>query len=185
MSQKIKSFLPLKIAVMTVSDSRTAANDSTGDMLAQALQEQGHELVERTITSNDCYQIRYQLSAWIASAEVQVVLINGGTGFAANNATVAAITPLFDKVVDGFGEIFRQLSFQDIGSAALQSQAIAGLANETLIFAMPGSGGAAKLAWEQLIKPQLDARQGPCNFVAHVKNSPVNSCNPTQHLLNG
>ncbi|MCH8501095.1 MAG: molybdenum cofactor biosynthesis protein B [Aliidiomarina sp.] len=185
MSKKVKQFMPLHVAVMTVSDTRTDANDSTGAFLVESLKSAGHVVCERSITTNNRYQIRQQLSSWIASTDVQVVLINGGTGFAANNATVAAITPLFDKVVDGFGEIFRQLSFQDIGSAALQSQAIAGLANETLIFAMPGSGGAAKLAWEQLIKPQLDARQGPCNFVAHVKNSPVNSCNPTQHLLNG
>lgn len=185
MSKKVKQFMPLKVSVLTVSDSRNAENDTTGDALAAALQAEGHEVAERAMSSNDRYQIRRVLSDWIASADVQVVLINGGTGFAENNVTVPAITPLFDKVVDGFGEIFRQLSFKDIGSAALQSQAIAGLANDTLIFAMPGSGSAAKLAWDQLIKPQLDARQGPCNFVAHVKNSPINSCNPTQHLLNG
>lgn len=164
-----KQFVPLSVALLTISDSRTASADSTGDWLAKALASEGHSLLSRTLCANNKYQIRAQVSEWIASKQIQVVLVNGGTGFAAGNCTVTALQPLFDQVVAGFGEQFRHLSFLDIGSSSMQSRAIAGLANGTLIFAMPGSGGAARLAWEKLIQPQLDARQGPCNFVAHLK----------------
>lgn len=172
----LSRFYPLTIAVLTVSDSRTSNTDSSGELLCQLLQTAGHQLAERTLVPNNKYQIRAVLSQWIASDTIQVVLINGGTGYARGNCTVEAITPLLDDTVPGFGELFRQLSFNELGSAALQSGALAGIANGTLLFAMPGSGGACTLAMQQLILPQLDGHTGPCNFLAHVKNSPTNSC---------
>lgn len=172
----LSRFYPLTIAVLTVSDSRNADNDSSGDLLCQLLHTAGHQVAERTLLPNNKYQIRAALSQWIASDTVQVVLLNGGTGFAAGNCSAEAITPLLDDTVPGFGELFRQLSFNELGSAALQSGALAGLANGTLLFAMPGSGGACTLAMQQLILPQLDGRTGPCNFVAHIKNSQSQRC---------
>ncbi|MGP9801242.1 molybdenum cofactor synthesis domain-containing protein [Rheinheimera sp. NSM] len=176
----LRRFYPLNIAVLTVSDSRSSANDSksdsSGDLLCGLLQSADHQLAARALLPNNKYQLRATLSQWIASDTIQVVLINGGTGFNKGNCTVEAITPLLDRPVPGFGELFRQLSFSELGSAALQSGALAGLANGTLLFAMPGSGGACTLAMQQLILPQLDNKTGPCNFVAHVKNSPSQSC---------
>ncbi|MBV2127567.1 molybdenum cofactor synthesis domain-containing protein [Arsukibacterium indicum] len=172
----LSRFYPLTIAVLTVSDSRTSNTDSSGELLCQLLQTAGHQLAERTLVPNNKYQIRAVLSQWIASDTIQVVLLNGGTGYAKGNCTVEATTPLLDDTVPGFGELFRQLSFNALGSAALQSGALAGIANGTLLFAMPGSGGACTLAMQQLILPQLDGHTGPCNFLAHVKNSPTNSC---------
>lgn len=172
----LNRFYPLKIAVLTVSDSRNSNNDSSGELLSQMLLSADHQLVDRALLPNNKYQLRAKLSQWIASDNIQVVLINGGTGFQYTNCTVTALTPLLDTEVPGFGELFRQLSFNELGSAALQSGALAGLANGTLIFAMPGSGGACRLAMQQLILPQLDSKTGPCNFVAHVKNSQLKSC---------
>jgi molybdenum cofactor biosynthesis protein B len=180
----LSRFYPLNIAVLTVSDSRNTNNDSSGDLLCQLLQSADHQLAARALVPNNKYQLRATLSQWIASSTIQVVLINGGTGFHQANCTVEALTPLLDTPVAGFGELFRQLSFTQLGSAAMQSGAIAGLANGTLLFAMPGSGGACTLAMQQLILPQLDSKTGPCNFVAHVKgnfvahvkNSPSQSC---------
>lgn len=176
MTKIARQFYPLQLAVLTVSDSRTAENDSSGDLLCQLLTQAGHQLAERAVLPNNLYQLRALLSRWIASAEVQVILINGGTGYAADNCTVAAVTPLLDQTVPGFGELFRQLSWQQLGSAAMQSGALAGLANGTLVFAMPGSGSACTLAMQQLILPQLDGHTGPCNFIPHLKNSPASSC---------
>ncbi|MEW5681957.1 MAG: molybdenum cofactor synthesis domain-containing protein [Pseudomonadota bacterium] len=180
----LSRFYPLNIAVLTVSDSRNTNYDSSGDLLCQLLQSADHQLVARSLLPNNKYQLRAALSQWIASDNIQVVLINGGTGFHHTNCTVEALTPLLDTPVPGFGELFRQLSFNQLGSAAMQSGALAGLANGTLLFAMPGSGGACTLAMQQLILPQLDSKTGPCNFVAHVKgnfvahvkNSPSQSC---------
>ncbi|HAW91978.1 MULTISPECIES: molybdenum cofactor synthesis domain-containing protein [unclassified Arsukibacterium] len=172
----LSRFYPLTIAVLTVSDSRSSANDSSGDLLCQLLQTAGHQLAERIVLPNNKYHIRAVLSQWIASETIQVVLLNGGTGYAKGNCTVEALTPLMDTQVPGFGELFRQLTFNELGSAAMQSGALAGLANGTLLFAMPGSGGACRLAMQQLILPQLDSKTGPCNFVAHVKNNPINNC---------
>ncbi|QQD23913.1 molybdenum cofactor biosynthesis protein B [Venatoribacter cucullus] len=169
-------FFPLNLAILTLSDSRTAATDSSGDALQQLAESAGHRVCERALLSHNRYAIRALVSQWIASERVQVVVLNGGTGFAAGNCTPEAIRPLFDTEVEGFGELFRQLSYADIGSSSLQSRALAGMANGTLLFAIPGSGGACRQAWEQLIAPQLDSRTGPCNFVAHIKNSPQPSC---------
>lgn len=182
---KTREFYPLTLALLTLSDTRTAADDSSGNLLAGLITSAGHQLITRNLLPHNRYQIRAVLSRWIASDDIQVVLINGGTGFSQGNCTVEAITPLFDQTVEGFGEQFRQLSFADIGSSSMQSRAIAGLANGTLIFAMPGSGGACQQAWHALIAPQLDSRTGPCNFVAHIKNSPQKSCTASDNGQGG
>ncbi|MBN7819800.1 molybdenum cofactor biosynthesis protein B [Bowmanella yangjiangensis] len=158
----------LNIAILTVSDSRTQEQDNAGQYLQERLQSAGHKLTERHLLPRNRYLIRAQVSAWIASSEVQVVLINGGTGFHAKDCTPEAVSVLFDHEVTGFGELFRQLSYQDIGPSALQSRALAGLANHTLICCLPGSANACATAWQHLIGPQLDAREGKCNFLGHL-----------------
>jgi len=148
-----------------VSDTRTRKNDTSGDYLVQALEEAGHIATARSIVRDDVYQIRALLSAWIADESVDVVLITGGTGFSGRDSTPEAVQTLFDKDIDGFGEVFRALSYAEIGSSTVQSRALAGFANETVIFCMPGSTGACKTAWNGLIREQLDSRHRPCNFV--------------------
>lgn len=159
-----KAARALAIAVLTVSDTRGAANDSSGDYLAASAQAAGHALVERRIARDDKYLIRAVVSAWIADPRIDVVLTTGGTGFTGRDSTPEALTPLFDKVVNGFGELFRQLSFAEIGSSTIQSRAVGGLAGATLIFAMPGSTGACRTAWEGILANQLDIAHKPCNF---------------------
>ncbi|WP_027329417.1 molybdenum cofactor biosynthesis protein B [Marinimicrobium agarilyticum] len=163
-----KEKVPLNIAVLTVSDTRTFENDTSGQYLVDALKEDGHHLADRALLKDDIYQIRAQVSAWIAEAEIQVVLITGGTGFTDRDSTPEAMKPLFDKEVEGFGEMFRQISWEEIGTSTIQSRALAGLANNTLIACLPGSTGACRTGWTKLLQPQLDARQGPCNFVGHL-----------------
>jgi molybdenum cofactor biosynthesis protein B len=155
----------LSVAVLTVSDSRTRENDTSGDYLVEALEEAGHRAADRAIVRDDVYQIRARLSAWIADDTVDVVLITGGTGFSGRDSTPEAVAPLFDKAIDGFGEVFRALSYAEIGSSTVQSRALAGFANNTVIFCMPGSTGACRTAWSGLIREQLDSRHRPCNFV--------------------
>jgi molybdenum cofactor biosynthesis protein B len=155
----------LNVAVLTVSDTRTMDNDTSGQFLETSLLESGHTLADRTIVIDDVYQIRARLSAWIADATVNAILVTGGTGFSGRDSTPEAVSPLFDKTIEGFGEVFRALSFDEIGSSTIQSRAIAGLANRTAIFCMPGSTGACKTAWNGLIRDQLDAAHRPCNFV--------------------
>ncbi|AVJ16724.1 molybdenum cofactor biosynthesis protein B [Serratia rhizosphaerae] len=169
MSHASSEFLAARIAVLTVSDSRSAAEDTSGDYLQQAAQEAGHQVVARALVKDNIYQIRAQVSAWIASDEVQAVLITGGTGFTARDNTPEALTPLFDRQVEGFGELFRMVSYEEIGTATIQSRAVAGIANQTVIFAMPGSTRACRTAWERIIESQLDARNRPCNFQPHLK----------------
>lgn len=166
MSQTPKDapFLPLPIAVMTVSDSRSTDNDTSGAYLREQLAAAGHRLADQVICKDDVYQLRALFSRWIADPEVQVVISTGGTGITGRDSTPEAIAPLFDKTIDGFGELFRQISFQDIGASTVQSRAVAGLANGTLIFCLPGSTGACRTAWEQILLPQLDSRTRPCNF---------------------
>jgi molybdenum cofactor biosynthesis protein B len=159
---------PLNIAVLTVSDTRDFATDTSGQYLIDALTEEGHHLAERALLKDDVYDIRAQVSAWIAQPEVQVILITGGTGFTDRDSTPEAIAPLLDKQVEGFGEMFRAISWDEIGTSTMQSRALAGLANKTLIACLPGSTGACRTGWTQLLQPQLDARQGPCNFVGHL-----------------
>ena len=155
----------LSIGVLTVSDTRTEENDTSGGYLLQALKAEGHHCPAKSIVRDDIYQIRATLSAWIADVNVDVVLVTGGTGFSGRDSTPEAVRPLFDKDIDGFGEVFRALSFLEIGSSTVQSRALAGIANETVIFCMPGSTGACKTAWSGLICEQLDSSHRPCNFV--------------------
>ncbi|SFM87876.1 molybdenum cofactor biosynthesis protein B [Izhakiella capsodis] len=162
-------FTALNVAVLTVSDKRDASNDTSGDFLREAIGEAGHLVADHAIVPDNLYRIRAVVSNWIASRDVQVVIVNGGTGFNAKNCTPEALLPLLDREVEGFGEIFRMVSWEEIGSATLQSRAVAGLANQTLIFAVPGSTSACRTAWERIISDQLDARTGPCTFVSHLK----------------
>lgn len=168
-------FIPLQIAVLTVSDTRDESNDTSGQKLVEKLSDCGHQLADKVIVKDDIYQIRAHLSRWIASDTTQVVLITGGTGFTQRDSTPEAVTPLFDKIVDGFGELFRAESLKLIGSSTMQSRALAGMANGTLVVCMPGSTGACKDGWS-IIEPQLDAQQGPCNFVPHLKNIDIAAC---------
>ncbi|MCO4830251.1 MAG: molybdenum cofactor biosynthesis protein B [Gammaproteobacteria bacterium] len=154
----------LKIALVTVSDTRTAENDTSGDYLADALSGVGHELVDRVIVIDDCYLLRARVSSYIADPMVQVVLMTGGTGFTGRDSTPEAIGPLLDTRIDGFGELFRQLSFAEIGTSTVQSRALGGLANNTLIFCVPGSTGACRTAWDGILLSQLDSTHRPCNF---------------------
>jgi len=160
-----RKFLPLNIAVLTVSDSRTEADDKSGKTLVDRLTATGHLLAEKVIEPDDCYRIRATVSRWIADPDVQVVITTGGTGLTGRDGTPEAIEILLDKVIDGFGELFRSLSFQDIGTSTLQSRAIAGVANGTIVFCLPGSSGACRDGWDKLIVHQLDARTRPCNLV--------------------
>ncbi|OKB67729.1 molybdenum cofactor biosynthesis protein B [Serratia marcescens] len=169
MSHASSEFIPAHIAILTVSDSRGAAEDTSGQYLQEAAQEAGHQVVDRAIVKDDIYQIRARVSAWIADDNVQAVLITGGTGFTARDNTPEALLPLFDREVEGFGELFRMVSYEEIGTATIQSRALAGLANRTVIFAMPGSTRACRTAWERIIEEQLDARHRPCNFQPHLK----------------
>lgn len=158
--------LSLNCAVLTISTDPNKA-DSTADFLQEALMAAGHQCAARA-RSNGCrYDIRKHLSQWIADASIHVILCTGGTGYGPHKNTVAAVRPLFDEEVSGFGELFRALSYADIGSGAIQSEALAGLANNKIIFCVPGSTGAAKLAWQELIQPQLDEGTTPCNFARH------------------
>jgi molybdenum cofactor biosynthesis protein B len=157
-------FIPLRVAVVTISDSRTADDDTSGDYLAESLQEAGHRLAARAIVRDDKYVLRAEFSALIADQDVDVILSTGSTGLTGRDVAPEAIEPLFDKAIDGFGELFRAASVADIGAATIQSRAFAGLANGTIIFCMPGSPGACRTAWEEVIRPQLDSRTRPCNL---------------------
>ncbi len=160
-----RQLLPVNIAVLTASDTRTEADDKSGKALADRLQAAGHHLAEKKITPDDIYQIRAVVSAWIADPDIQVVITTGGTGVSGRDGSPEAVTPLLDMILDGFGEMFRVLSYDDIGTSTLQSRTLAGDANATYVFVLPGSTGACKLAWEKLICHQLDYRTRPCNLV--------------------
>ena len=157
-------FTPLTLCVLTVSDTRTAANDTSGDYLCGALAAAGHRLHERAIVRDDKYALRALVSRWIADEAVHGILVTGGTGFTGRDSTPEALGPLLDKEMPGFGEMFRVLSFDEIGTSTLQSRAFAGLANATFLFALPGSTSACRTGWEKLIAAQLDARTKPCNL---------------------
>ena len=154
----------LSLCVLTVSDTRTTANDSSGDYLVDSLTAAGHRLYERAILPDDRYQMRALVSRWIADADVDGILVTGGTGFTGRDSTPEALLPLLDKTMPGFGELFRAISFAEIGTSSLQSRAFAGLANGTFVFCLPGSTSACRTAWEQLIRAQLDASNKPCNL---------------------
>ncbi|MET4693951.1 molybdenum cofactor biosynthesis protein B [Endozoicomonas lisbonensis] len=169
--KQVSEFIPLHIAVLTVSDTRTEDNDTSGHLLVDQLKSEGHLLADKAIVKDDIYKIREALSRWIASDNVQAVLITGGTGFSGRDSTPEAVLPLFDKQVDGYGELFRQLSYEQIGTSTIQSRTVAGFANGTIVFVMPGSNNACKTAWQGIIKEQLDSRHRPCNFVEQLKTA--------------
>lgn len=157
-------FTPLRLCVLTVSDTRSEADDTSGTYLADALAAAGHVLADRALLPDDRYQLRACVSRWIADPGVDGILVTGGTGFTGRDSTPEALLPLLDKQMPGFGELFRALSFDEIGTSTLQSRAFAGLANGTFLFALPGSTGACRTAWERIIRAQLDARTRPCNL---------------------
>jgi molybdenum cofactor biosynthesis protein B len=157
-------FIALRMCVLTVSDSRTSADDSSGDYLVAELTAAGHQLHARHLLPDDRYRLRALVSQWIADPQVDGILVTGGTGFTGRDSTPEALLPLLDKTMPGFGELFRAISFAEIGTASLQSRAFAGLANGTFVFALPGSTSACRTAWESIIRSQLDARTRPCNL---------------------
>jgi molybdenum cofactor biosynthesis protein B len=158
-------FKPLAIAVLTVSDTRTEVTDTSGQLLADRVAAAGHRLADRALLKDDKYQLRARVSAWIADPAVQAIVVTGGTGLTGRDITVEALRPLLDKEIEGFGELFRQLSFEEIRTSTIQSRAFAGLANGTAIFCLPGSSGACRLGWDAIISHQLDSRHAPCNLV--------------------
>jgi molybdenum cofactor biosynthesis protein B len=161
---KDTGFIPLNVAVLIVSDSRTEADDKSGALLKTKAEAAGHQVVAKEIVRDDVYQMRAVFSRWIADPQVQVVLTTGGTGITGRDSTPEAIAPLLDKQIEGFGELFRSVSFEEIGTSTVQSRAVAGLANGTFIFCLPGSSGACRTAWDKILEPQLDHRTRPCNF---------------------
>jgi molybdopterin adenylyltransferase len=173
MAQVASDFVPLNIAILTVSDTRTPDTDTSGALLVEKASAAGHQIVDRQLWPDDPYRIRAVVSHWIAESAVQVVLITGGTGFTGRDSTPEAIAPLLDKTVDGFGELFRHVSWEEIGTSTLQSRALAGLANRTLVVCMPGSTGACRTAWDRILVEQLDSRTRPCNFVQHLAVAPA------------
>ena len=153
------------VAILTVSDTRTEESDTSGHYLRDSVISDGHALIDKRIVKDDIYVIRSVVSAWIADAAVQAVLITGGTGFSGRDSTPEAVSVLFDKTVEGFGELFRWLSYEEIGTSTVQSRALGGLANNTVIFCLPGSTNACRTGWEKIIRSQLDSTYRPCNFV--------------------
>lgn len=160
-----RAFVPLNIAVLTVSDTRSLENDPSGDLLHGRVVDGGHRLFDRQIVRDDKYAIRAVVSAWIHNPECQVIITTGGTGLTGRDGTPEAVIPLLDKEIEGFGELFRWLSFQSIGTSTLQSRTTAGVANGTYLFVLPGSTSACRDAWDQIIQAQLDFRTQPCNMV--------------------
>ena len=165
MIDQSRDFVPLSLSLLTISDTRSEAEDKSGKLLQQRLQNAGHVLYEKAIVKDDIYQIRAQVSQWIAEPQPQVIITTGGTGVTGRDGTPEAIKPLLDKEIEGFGEMFRVLSFESIRTSTLQSRAVAGVANGTYIFCLPGSSGACADAWDKLIHEQLDYRHRPCNLV--------------------
>ncbi|WP_370242813.1 molybdenum cofactor biosynthesis protein B [Marisediminitalea sp.] len=163
--------LPVNIAILTVSDTRTLDTDTSGQYLQEAVEADGHKVIARELVADDIYRQRAVVSAWIADPAVEAVVVTGGTGFTGRDSTPEALRVLFDKEVDGFGELFRYLSYQEIGTSTVQSRAIAGFANRTVIFCLPGSTGACRTAWEGIIQSQLNSTHRPCNFVGHLKGT--------------
>lgn len=168
MAHTDSAFIPLNIAVLTVSDTRSFDNDTSGDALQALLTGAGHRLADRQLCRDDVYVMRAIVSAWIADPDVDVVITTGGTGLTDRDSTPEALAPLFDREVGGFGELFRQISYAEIGTSTLQSRALAGLANRTLVFCVPGSTGACRTAWNGILAEQLDASHRPCNFVGQT-----------------
>ena len=160
-----QEFKPLNIAVLTLSDTRTAENDTSGDALVEMLTADGHRLAVRDLCADNVYRMRAIVANWIVNPDIHVIITTGGTGMTRRDSTPEALSPLFDKIIDGFGELFRQVSYDEIGSSTLQSRCLAGLSNKTLVFCLPGSTGACRTGWNSILKEQLDSRHKPCNFV--------------------
>ena len=159
-----QDFLPLNIAVLTASDTRTLEEDTSGQLLSDRLTEAGHQLTAREIVPDDIYLIRALVSQWIADESIDIVISTGGTGLTGRDGTPEAVEVLFDKKIQGFGELFRQLSYEEIATSTIQSRVTAGVANGTYIFCLPGSSGACRTAWDRILAAQLDLRSKPCNF---------------------
>lgn len=160
-----RPFIPLRIAILTMSDTRTAAEDKSGDALAEMATASGHAIAARALLKDDADAIRTKVAAWVAAPEIDVVITTGGTGFTGRDVTPDAVKPLFEKEIDGFAILFHQISFQSVGTSTIQSRACGGIAKGTLIFCLPGSTGACRDAWNGILKWQLDNRHRPCNFV--------------------
>jgi molybdenum cofactor biosynthesis protein B len=160
-----RELIPVNIAVMTVSDSRTEENDSSGNLLVERLTGAGHRLVEKCIVADDIYKLREVISRWIAADDINAIITTGGTGMTGRDSTPEAVRPLLDKEIEGIGELFRWVSYQDIKTSTVQSRALGGVANGTFIFCLPGSTGACRTGWDDVIGPQLDYRNSPCNMV--------------------
>lgn len=156
---------PVRIAIMTVSDTRTLDDDSSGAALVKMVTEDGHQVVERIIVPDDIYRIRHEVSRWIIDEQVEAVITTGGTGLTGRDGTPEAVLPLFDRSIEGFGELFRQLSYETVGTSTIASRAVGGVANGTFIFSLPGSTGACKDAWKGVLRHQLDINHKPCNLV--------------------
>ena len=163
-------FVPLNIAILTLSDSRTFETDTSGQFLEDSLVNAGHKLAAREICKDEIYISRAIVSGWIADAGIDVIISTGGTGLTRRDSTPEALKPLFDQCIEGFGELFRQLSWEDVGTSTIQSRAVAGLANQTLIFCLPGSTGACRTGWDRILLEQLDASHRPCNFAAQTRS---------------
>lgn len=172
---KLTKFIPLNIAILTLSDTRNSETDTSGQALVDLLSAAGHQLAARELCKDDIYICRAIVSGWIADAGIDVVITTGGTGLTQRDSTPEALRPLFDNQIEGFGELFRQLSYEEIGSSTVQSRALAGLANQTLIFCLPGSTGACRTGWNRILAEQLDSQHRPCNFTAQTRSG--------EHLL--
>ncbi|MCB1713828.1 MAG: molybdenum cofactor biosynthesis protein B [Candidatus Competibacteraceae bacterium] len=160
-----RAFIAINIAVLTISDTRDETNDKSGQLLAERVQASGHQLADKQIVKDDIYQIRAVISNWVAADNVNAVITTGGTGVTGRDGTPEAVRVLLDKEIDGFGELFRMLSWEDIKTSTVQSRCLAGVANGTYIFCLPGSTGACRTAWDRIIQDQLDYRHRPCNLV--------------------
>ena len=164
-SHQDQTIKPVRIAVLTISDTRDEESDTSGLVLAERFEAAGHELADRSIVKDDIAQIREQIKAWVASRSVDVIITTGGTGITGRDVTPEAVEPLFDKKLDGFSVIFHLVSFQSVGLSTLQSRAVAGIVDGVFVFCLPGSNGAVKDGWDKVISAQLDSRHGPCNMV--------------------
>ena len=172
---KDADFVPLNIAILTLSDSRTFENDTSGQFLEDSLLAAGHKLAARELCKDEIYITRAIVSRWIVDPGIDIIISTGGTGLTRRDSTPEALKPLFDQNIEGFGELFRQLSWDDVGTSTVQSRAVGGMANQTLVFCLPGSTGACRTGWDRILKEQLDASHRPCNFAAQTRSG--------EHLL--
>ncbi len=166
MSKTTRPFSPLSAAILTSSDTRTFENDTSGDLLQERLESAGHKVVDRKILADDITAIRNLLQQWVDNENIDVIITTGGTGLTQRDILPEAIEPLISKAIPGFGELFRMLSYDDIGTSTIESRALGGVASGTLIFCLPGSTGACRLGMDKIILPQIDATTGPCNLVS-------------------